>query len=119
MGPLGTPDALSYALIALAQRKALHGSDLFGYYSRVADPSLRLTFIWCLGANADRAIVPDLAKLLYDGNIRIRTQTAMSLAALGDPAALPALRELQAHDAHHYGRNQAELAIKQIEQSQK
>ena len=118
-GELSSPDLRSYALIALAQRQQLPAASLFGLYTRALPTDLRLTFIWCLGVNADRALVPDLAKLLYDGNIRVRNMAAISLGELGDPSCLAALGEMAAHDPHHYGRQQAELAITQIKAAPK
>jgi hypothetical protein len=118
-GDVAGPDLRSYAMVALAQRHQLPAAILFGTYSRVASPELRLTFVWCLGVNGDRAIVPDLAKLLYDGNIRVRNMAAISLGELGDPSCLGALEEMARNDPHHYGRQQAELIIKQLKERQK
>ena len=114
-GQPGAPDLLTYALIALAERHQLPVARLFGTYARVGDPALRLTFIWCCGIQGDKSMVPELAKLLYDGSVRIRMMAAIALAALGDRAALPALQELRDNDPHHYGRGQAEWALKQIQ----
>jgi len=116
-GQLGAPDLLTYALIALAERQQLPVAKLFGTYARVGDPALRLTFIWCCGIQGDQSVAPELAKLLYDGSVRIRMMAAISLAALGARAVLPALQELRDNDPHPYGRGQAEWALKQIQEN--
>ncbi len=111
-GELGeAADLVNYGLVALAERGKLPAKRWFGGYSRVADPQVRLTFVWCLGANGDREIIPDLAKLLYDGNLRVRIKAAMALGQLRDPAALPALEEMVANDPHHYARGEATNSI--------
>ena len=115
-GDVPNADLRSYALVALAARHQLPAGSLFGYYARVSSPELRLTFVWCLGANADRTMAADLAKLLYDGNIRVRMMAALSLGELGDASCLGALEEMAQHDPHHYGRQQAEAIIKQIKE---
>lgn len=109
-------DLRTYALMALALRHQLPVTqDGFGFYTRLASAqSLELTYLWCLGANGDRAAVPYLCKLLYDSNLRVRIKAAMALGALGDPAAVPALEEMAANDPHHYGRNEAKAALAQI-----
>ncbi len=114
-GRIADPDLLTYALVILAQRKQLPVKDYFGYYLRVIDPGIRLTYLWCAGINGDRTIRADIEKLLLDGNIRVRNMAAIALGMLGDPQSLPALREMVDNDAHHYGREQAKVAVKQIE----
>lgn len=113
--PCGHYDLRTYALMALAQRGKLPARDWFGFYTRLAAAqSLELTYIWCLGVNGDRAVVPDLAKLLYDSNLRVRIKAAISLAQLGDPVAGPALEEMAANDPHSYGRNEAKAALAKL-----
>jgi len=108
-------DLRQYAMIALARRGKLPTDKFFGFYTRVEASPVRLTYVWSLGANANRGIVPELCKLLYDGNLRVRMMAALALGALGDPAAIPPLQEMAANDPHHYGQNQASLAIKQLQ----
>jgi len=114
-GSFSDHDLRQYAMIALARRGKLPVDRFFGFYTRVDAPPVRLTYVWALGVNANRAIVPELCKLLYDGNLRVRMMAALSLSALGDPAAIAPLQEMAANDPHHYGQNQASLAIKQLQ----
>jgi hypothetical protein len=112
----GDPELISYAMVALAERGKLPAKRWFGFYTRLADPQVRLTFVWCLGANGNKEIVPDLTKLLFDGNLRIRIKAVMALVRLGDPAAIPALEEVAVNDPHHYVRGEAENAVKTLKQ---
>ncbi len=113
-------DWRTYALVALAGRGKLPVHDWFGTYTRLmASQSLELTYLWCLGINGDRAAVSDLVKLLYDSNLRVRIKAAMALGQLGDPLSLPALEEMAANDPHHYGRNEAKIAIAKIASGKK
>ena len=113
-GQFSDRDMLQHGMVALARRGKLPGDRFFGFYTRVDDPQVRLTFVWALGITGDRKMVPELCKLLFDGNLRVRMMAAMSLGQLGDRAAEPALQEMAANDPHNYGRNQASLAIKQV-----
>lgn len=116
-GDLGEAvDLVNYGMVALAERGKLPAKHWFGSYSRVTDPQVRLTFVWCMGANGDREIIPDLSKLLYDGNLRVRIKAAMALGQLRDPAALPALEEMVANDPHHYARGEATNSIALIKE---
>lgn len=111
--PDGKPlpaEVLSYALAALAQRKALPATDWGAFYSGAADPQVRLTWVWCLGVNGDHAAVPDLVNLLTDANLRVRIKAAIALGALGDATALPALAKMAKEDVHSYARGAAETA---------
>lgn len=118
-GEFGNAELVSYGLVALAERHKLPAKQWFGFYSRVADPRIRLTFLWCLGINGDRESIPNLTKLLYDGNLRVRIKAAMALGQLGDPTAISALEEMVKNDPHHYARNEAERAIQQIKEHAK
>src|SRR5262249_16478848 len=42
-------DILTYALVALAERKQLRANEWFDLYNRAPDPQLRLTWVWCCG----------------------------------------------------------------------
>jgi len=115
-GGIADVDLHQYAMMALAPRGKLPTvPDIFGLYARAEDPALRLTYVWALGVNGDRAIVPELVKLLYDGNLRVRMMAALSLGLLSDPLAIEPLKEMAAHDPHHYGRNQADISLKRIQ----
>ena len=114
-GQFSDHDMLQHAMVALARRGKLPADKFFGFYARVDDPQVRLTFLWALGVNGDRKIVPELCKLLYDGNLRARMMAALSLSQLGDPGAVGPLQEMAGNDPHQYGRNQASLAIKQLQ----
>lgn len=113
-GESGNAELVSYGLVALAERKKLPAKRWFGFYSRVSDPRIRLTFVWCLGVNGDRESVQDLTKLLYDGNLRVRIKAALALGRIGDSSAISALEEMAKNDPHHYGRTEAERAIGQV-----
>ena len=117
-GTFPNHDLCQYAMVALTRRGKLPAEKVFGFYTRSNDPQVRLTFVWALGVNGDRKIVPQLIKLLYDGNLRVRMMAAMSLGALGDPAAVAPLQEMAASDPHNYGKSQANLALKQLQSKQ-
>jgi hypothetical protein len=111
-------DLRTYAMMALALRGKLPvNANSFGFYTRLAAAqALELTYIWCLGVNGDRAAVPYLGRLLYDSNLRVRMKAAIALGQLGDPAAVPALEEMAANEAHAYGRKEAQAALERIKQ---
>lgn len=113
-GQIGAHDILCYTLVALAERHQLPVDDWFGFYTRLPNPQVSLTYCWSLGINGDRHATPLLAKLLYDSNLRIRIKAAMALGELKDPNALPALEEMLANDPHHYARVEAQNSIKKI-----
>lgn len=116
-GVLGTPDLRTYALIALAQRKQLPAGQVFDMYGNyTADPALRITALWALGINGDKAVTPQLIGLLKDKNLRARMMAAMALGNLHDATALEPLAAMAKDDAHQYARIQAEKSIAQIKE---
>ena len=117
--PLPDADLRTYALMALAERKQCPLAKYFDLYATASDNALRLTVVWCAGVNGDHAMVPKLLALLTNTNLRVRLMAAISLGALGDPAALPALHKMMDSDPHQYGRGQAKNAIEQIEKAGK
>ena len=111
-------DLRTYAMMALALRGKLPvNDDSFGFYTRLASAqSLELTYLWCLGVNGDHAAVPQLSRLLYDSNLRVRIKAVIALGQLGDAAAVSALEEMAAHDPHGYGKDGAKAALARIKQ---
>ena len=57
--------------------------------------------------------------MLKDSNYRARMAAGLALGLLGDPAALPALQEAAEKDADMYVRQQAKMAIEQIQAEKK
>jgi hypothetical protein len=131
--PLEHPDIYAYYIRAVGERSAflpskkssaignldpsplLRIGDLPVLFVNTHDAPLRLTYLYCLGGNGDKAATPVLLPLLKDKGLRTRQQAAMALALLKDPAALPALREMEKSDPDPYGKKQATLAIAAIE----
>jgi hypothetical protein len=105
--------AHTYALMALAHRRTLP-LDLLDACLAQADPALRLTGLYAVAINGDKAAVPALLPILKDANLRVRMMAALALGRLRDPAVLDALRAMAQGDAHQYGRMQATQAITQI-----
>jgi HEAT repeat protein len=60
--------------------------------------------------------VPQLSRLLYDSNLRVRIKAVIALGQLGDAAAVSALEEMAAHDPHGYGKDGAKAALARIKQ---
>jgi AcrR family transcriptional regulator len=105
-----------YAMMALAERHKMPAVDLFDVYGKPTDdPAIRLTYLWFVGINGDRAVAPKLITLLSDPNLRIRLMTAMTLGKLGDPAAIEPLRALSKTDPWDAVKAQTKLSIEQIE----
>jgi len=102
-----------YAMLALARRGELTFTA-FDEAMFTDDPQLRLTAIYCAGINGKQAFTIKLLPMLKDKNMRIRMLTALSLGELKDPAALPALREIEQSDPSGDPRLQAKLSIEKI-----
>lgn len=106
--------AVNYALVVLAQRKALPVSDDFNNrFGNSFATTVRLTYAWCLGVNGDKKALPWMIKQMADPNMRIRVKLARSFGILGDPAALPVLQEMADKD-HNYAREVAKESIEMI-----
>jgi len=111
-GPIFTHPALrAYVMRALAERGKLPVDPEYASYLTAQDIPLHLTWVWCLGRNGDLRATPALCTALHDPNVRVRMQAGLACSLLRDPACLPALRDVEQHDADVYVRKQATLAI--------
>ena len=93
-GALGSPllDGRPYAMLALAERHQLPAAELFDGYAQNADPDLAQAFLYGLGLNGDKSIVPRLAKLYPTATGYTQDIIAVSLAELGDRTGVPTLK---------------------------
>ncbi len=113
-GPVYPPECIAYVLRAQAERQKLSLPTGTEFFLHTDNRPLRLTYIYCLGLNGDKAATPILLPLLKDTGLRTRQQAAIALALLKDPAALPALQEMEKNDPDMYAKKQATLAIAAI-----
>lgn len=106
-----------YALLALAERKQLPVASLAAFYTQPAmPPAVKLSCLWALGVNGDAAATPTLLMALKsETSMRVRMAAALALGILADKSALPALQEMQANDPDGDCRQQAKLAIAQLQ----
>ena len=87
-------DGRPYAMLALAERHKLPAAEFFDAYAQNDDPDLAQAFLYALGVNGDKSIVPRLAKIYptakgYNGYTK--DIIAVSLAELGDRTGVPTL----------------------------
>ncbi len=106
-----------YAMLALAVRGQLPVAATGAFYTQPAMPrSVKLSYLWALGANGDHAATPLLITVLKnEASFRARMAAALALGLLADKSALPALQETMAKDDNGSCRQQAKLAIAQLQ----
>ena len=86
------PETVSYAMVALALRHQMQPAAIYANFANAADIPTRLTFLWCLGENGDRSIVPALIETYKNTNGNVQRTAALSLAQLGDSTGVPTLQ---------------------------
>ena len=89
----------SYILYALAERHLLKVDGLYSAYMALTDPALKLTMIWCLGLNGNKAAIPALVQAYPSATGEVQQRIAWSLAMLGDRTGRPLLLEAATNDS--------------------
>lgn len=91
-------DTRVYALMALAERKALPASETLTRFGNSDNLVLQQTALWALGLNGDRSVAPALAKLYAATTGPTKEILAFSLARLGDNSSVATLKEIAQRD---------------------